>query len=153
MRMRVTSFLATALAVSSSVGAGGCTAPQEPVSIAGAVESVALIEVPQPSRGQRLRVTVRVADADGASLERVQCTVALLKRIGSRWDNVDGEFCNLPGGSDPAATPIVDGMLTLTFAPQSDAGQYEVMAGIRRSGRREIIVVRAPFELTTANTP
>lgn len=151
--MRASCFVASVLAVSSSVTMGGCAAPQEPISIAGAVASVALIEVPQPSLGLRLRVTVRVADADGASLERVQCTVALLKRIGSRWDNVDGEICNLPGGIDPAATPIVDGMLMLTFAPQSEAGQYQVMAGVRRSGRRELIVVRAPFELSAGNTP
>lgn len=142
-----------ALAVSASVGVLGCAAPHEPVSVAGSVESVALVEVPQPSLGQRLRVTVRVADADGASLERVHCTVTLLKRTGARWDNVDGEFCILPGGSGPSATPIVDGLLVLSFAPQSATGQYKVSAGVQRSGRREIIVVRAPFELSAANTP
>jgi hypothetical protein len=153
MHMRVTLCVASALVVGSGLGVSGCASPQEPVSIAGAVESVALVEVPQPSQGQRLRVTVRVADADGAALELVRCTVALLKRSGSRWESVDVEMCNLPAGREREAIPIVDGMLPLTFAPQTEAGQYTATAGVRRSGRREIIVVRAPFELSAANIP
>lgn len=151
--MRIKRNVASAFAVISSMVWGGCQSPQEPVSISSSIESVSLVELSPPSARKGLQVSVRLAEADGASLELLECTVGLSRFDGQRWDTVDADYCALSAGGELKAYPLVDGMLTRRFtAPDSPTGQYTLQASVRRAGRMESIRVSAQFELSDAQT-
>ena len=138
----------SAIAAISSVVCGGCQAPVEPALISSSIESVSLVELPSPRVGKGLQVSVRLAEAEGTSVELLQCTVSLQKFDGERWGTVDGDFCPLSAGAELRAYPIVDGKLTLVFVAPGAAGQYRVSGGVRRTGRNELISFSAQFELS-----
>jgi hypothetical protein len=151
--MKITWKVASAFAVLSSALCGGCQSPQEPVSISSSVDAVSLVDLPLPRVGKGIQISVRLAEADGASLELLQCTVSLSRFDGQRWDDVYTEFCALPAGVVLRAYPVVDGVKTWLFpAPDVPAGKYALQAGVRRAGRNELISVRAQFELSDAQT-
>ena len=131
---------------------GGCKLPEEPTAISSSIESVSVVELLPPGMGKGIQLFVRLAAADGANIELWRCSVALERFDDQRWVGVDGQICSLPAGVEPDTYPVVDGILTARFAAPSTPGQYRLVAGVRRAGRKELIPVRAQFELSLAQT-
>ena len=138
----------SAIAAICSVVCDGCGAPAAPTAISSIIESVSLVELPSPRSGSGLQVSLRLADAEGLSLELLQCSVSLQKLDGEQWSSVDADVCPLSAGADLKGFPIVDGRLTRVFAAARAAGRYRFTGAIRRAGRNEVISFSAPFELS-----
>lgn len=108
-----------------------------PTLISSSIKSVSVVELPSPRVGEGLEVSVRPTEAEGTSVELLQCTVSLQTFDGERRSTVDGEFCPLSAGTELKAYPLVDGKLTRFFMAPDAAGQYRFSGGVRRTGRNE----------------
>ena len=149
-QMRIQRIAAAATVVMSSFLSGGCESPVEPTPVFASIDSVSVVESSLPGIGKVILVSVRVAAADGSSIELWNCSVNIKRYDGQRWDSVDGQFCSAILRDGPDVSPVVDGVLSWSFRAPNVPGQYRFVAAVRRSGRMENIPVQAGFAISAA---